>query len=320
MPKRFDSRGIISVPLVLVFALLLGLTVFAASRSYVAPEQNLAPSPSPSEISTPEPSPSESPSLSPSPSPSPTPIPTPKPSVTPTSPATPSTAPAGGATGGGNIQTDRGSFRATVVTLPISAQMITDTANDSDCAADCPTKPLADYVNHFGGYAGIVGTYTCPADYADCASKKNSFDFSVYNTRLGKWINEGNLGWGGRSMIYQDNGGTYHYQQNAGGVGGIRAGIVNYPGILNNGQITVEGGSLSAKQGSKGTKSGMGFNGSNIFLVVAYNVDMYDFASIFKTLGAQNALNLDGGGSAALYNGGYKAGPGRNLPNAIVFK
>lgn len=47
---------------------------------------------------------------------------------------------------------------------------------------------------------------------------------------------------------------------------------------------------------------------------------MYDFASIFKALSATNALNLDGGGSATLYYNGYKFGPGRNLPNAIIFK
>lgn len=206
------------------------------------------------------------------------------------------------------------------MTLPIGAQMITDTANDSDCSADCPKKPLADYINHFGGYAGIHGTYTCPSDYADCASKKDSFDFSVYNSRLNKWINEGNLGWGGRSMIYQENSGKYVYRQNAGRVDGIRAAIVNYPGILNDGNITVEPSGLSAKQSSKGSKGGIGFNDSNIFLVVAYNVDMNDFAHIFKSLGAKYALNLDGGGSIALYNGGYKAGPGRQLPNAVVFK
>lgn len=109
--------------------------------------------------------------------------------------------------------------------------------------------------------------------------------------------------------------------QNANGFGGgLSAGIVNYPGLLNNGQVTVEASSLSEKQSSKGTKGGIGFNTSNIFLVVAYGVDMHDFAAVFKALGAQYALNLDGGGSAALYNGGYKAGPGRSLPNAIIFK
>lgn len=121
-------------------------------------------------------------------------------------------------------------------------------------------------------------------------------------------------------MIYQENSGKYVYRQNAGRVDGIRAAIVNYPGILNDGHITVEPSSLSVKQSSKGTKGGIGFNDSNIFLVVAYNVDMHDFANVFKALGAKYALNLDGGGSIALYNGGYKAGPGRQLPNAIVFK
>jgi hypothetical protein len=40
-----------------------------------------------------------------------------------------------------------------------------------------------------------------------------------------------------------------------------------------------------------------------------------------KTLGADFALNLDGAGSAALwYDGAYKVGPGRLLPNAILFR
>ena len=38
-----------------------------------------------------------------------------------------------------------------------------------------------------------------------------------------------------------------------------------------------------------------------------------------QSLGARDALNLDGGGSAALWiAGSFKVGPGRQLPNAIV--
>jgi exopolysaccharide biosynthesis protein len=38
-----------------------------------------------------------------------------------------------------------------------------------------------------------------------------------------------------------------------------------------------------------------------------------------QTLGARDALNLDGGGSAALYiDGSYRVGPGRLLPNVVV--
>jgi len=40
---------------------------------------------------------------------------------------------------------------------------------------------------------------------------------------------------------------------------------------------------------------------------------------VMAALGAKDALNLDGGGTAAMYIGGaYTVGPGRLLPNAIV--
>ena len=43
-------------------------------------------------------------------------------------------------------------------------------------------------------------------------------------------------------------------------------------------------------------------------------------ATVFlKALGMENALNLDSGGSTVLWSGSYKAGPGRNIPNAILF-
>ncbi|OQX51317.1 hypothetical protein B5M47_01265 [candidate division CPR3 bacterium 4484_211] len=48
---------------------------------------------------------------------------------------------------------------------------------------------------------------------------------------------------------------------------------------------------------------------------------MEDAAEVMQKLGAANALNLDGGGSSAMYyNGSYKVGPGRNLPNAVVLQ
>jgi exopolysaccharide biosynthesis protein len=44
-----------------------------------------------------------------------------------------------------------------------------------------------------------------------------------------------------------------------------------------------------------------------------------DTAYVLQALGARDALNLDGGGTAAMWiGGGYKVGPGRLLPNAIV--
>jgi exopolysaccharide biosynthesis protein len=43
-------------------------------------------------------------------------------------------------------------------------------------------------------------------------------------------------------------------------------------------------------------------------------------AKVLVAMGIEHAMNLDSGGSTALWvNGSYKAGPGRDIPNAIVF-
>ena len=219
------------------------------------------------------------------------------------------------------VATERGSFLIDVVAIDMSigVRMITDTANDNDCTDNCPVLSLADYVARNVGFAGMNGTYFCPIDYTDCASKKNSFDFPVYNSRLRKWINGGNLFWNNRSIIYS-TGGSLQFQRNANSFGGgLSAGIVNHPGLLDGGGVIADQFGLSDKQASKGTKSGIGIRGSVVYLVIARSVDMLDLAHVFKSLGATHALNLDGGGSVALWYGGYKVGPGRSLPNAVIF-
>lgn len=306
------QKGIIQPIILFLGLLIIGSFILISTKIQDQPKLSL-----PQQQTA---SPSAQLSPSPSPSPSPTVKPSPKPSVNPTVAQTTTTGIPGSGYGYATIVTDRGTFKAHIITLN-NPTMVTDTASDSDCAADCPTKPLADYVSANGGFAGIHGTYTCPADYANCASKKNSFDFPVYNTRLSKWINQDKLGWNGRAIVYQDGGG-FHYLQNANSFnGGLSAGIVNYPGLLAGGQITVNQDPLSDKQRSKGTKGGIGLSGNKVFLVVASEVDTLDFAQLFKAIGATDALNLDGGGSVAMYYGGrYVVGPGRSLPNAIVFK
>lgn len=264
---------------------------------------------------SPTPSPSPIPTLSPISVPTKTPAPTVQPTQTPASVSGPPSAGHSRYT----IGTEAGSFLIDVVSLPASAQMITDTANDNDCTADCPVIPLADYVARNGAYAGINGTYFCPTDYADCASKKNSYDFPVYNSRLSKWLNATNLFWNNRSMVLKNGGLSFLRNANSYGGGGS-AGIVNHPGVLDNGNVIANDMGPNGAQTSKGTRGGIGFNSSNIYLVIARNASVQDLGFIFKALGATNAMNLDGGGSVALWYGGYKVGPGRALPNAIVFK
>ena len=70
---------------------------------------------------------------------------------------------------------------------------------------------------------------------------------------------------------------------------------------------------------SRGPKGFIGIGGSNIYLGIVYNATVPEAAYAVKALGVKDALNIDGGGSSAMYIGGkYIVGPGRSLPNAIV--
>lgn len=183
---------------------------------------------------------------------------------------------------------------------------------------------LLNYVTRNGGFAGVNGTYFCPATYPDCSGKTDSFDFPVYNTRLSKWIHADKLGWANRRAIFYVDGSGAHYQNNSAGFGGgLSAGIINYPGLVDGGNVQIDDNQsgLSDKQKAKGTKVGIGLRDSQtVMVVIAQNATMLEFAHVFKSLGATGALNLDDGGSTALiYQGRYIYGPGRNLPNAIVF-
>jgi hypothetical protein len=109
---------------------------------------------------------------------------------------------------------------------------------------------------------------------------------------------------------YYDKDGTYP-----------AAAIANRPSLVEKNIIVVDSEDKYSSYNNKSVRGGIGYNDKNIFLVIARGADVYDLAEIFKTLGASEAMNLDGGGSAALYyNGNYVVGPGRSLPNAIVFK
>lgn len=59
--------------------------------------------------------------------------------------------------------------------------------------------------------------------------------------------------------------------------------------------------------------------GNMVYIGVVNNAAMGESAKVMKALGMDEALNLDEGGSTAFWSGGYIAGPGRNIPNAVLF-
>src|SRR3972149_5264257 len=156
------------------------------------------------------------------PSPTSTIIPSPTPTTIPTL-VPPKPTGAGGSTI--TVVTPKGDFKATVLSLDLSTtRVIIDPANDDTCATGCAVLSLASFVARNGGFAGVNGTYFCPASYPECASKKNSFDFPVYNSRLGRWINGGNLFWSSRAIFYFDGSGAHYLQDSSGFYGGLAAG------------------------------------------------------------------------------------------------
>jgi len=312
------QRGMIHLlPVFIVLAVLSAGAIFTVKN-------NISPTLSPPEpSSTPVPSPSATPTVIPTATPVPvTPTPPPTGGPKPEPPA--QSGPPGAGLTSVNVATEKGNFKASILMIDLNgAKMVTDTGNDGDCGNDCTTLPLKDYVARNNGFAGVNGSYFCPDAYPECSGKKNSFDFPVYNSRLLHWNNQGNLFWDNRAIVYFDGTGA-HYLQNAKDFNGsLSAGIVNYPGLLNDGNVQIDDNQsgLSDKQKAKGTKVGLGVSSNrNIMVVIAQNINMQEFAHVFKSLGAKGALNLDTGGSTALYyNGSYIFGPGRNLPNAIIF-
>jgi hypothetical protein len=314
------EKGIVPIAILIIFLPLIIVGVFLINPQNL---QKIVPKTSPKISPSPTATPSSSASLSPTSSPTikPTKTPSTKPSASPQSTPIPFTnIPDGTGSSQVSVGTERGTFAINLVTIDMAgSKMITDTANEGDCGDNCATLSLTDFVFRNNGFAGIHGTYFCPEGYAECVSKKDSFDFPVYNSRLGKWINGGNLFWNDRSIIYYDGSGMHFLRDAKSFGGGLTAGIVNSPGLVDGGNVIAGQFPLSDKQTAKGTKGGIGIRENIVYLVAASNVDMLDLAYVFQKLGCTSALNLDGGGSTALWLGGYKAGPGRNIPNAVIF-
>lgn len=230
------------------------------------------------------------------------------------------------------ISTDRGQFGVKMISIDSSkgVKMITDSASEASCRNNCPALSLEEYVKRNNGFAGINGTYFCPPDYPECKNKINSFDSAFYNSHSGNWVNSINNVYGCPGLSAETDG--IHFNKNpydfidrisnlhmVNPYYTVSGGVFHCLKLVEDKKIVVDATKLSAKEKTKGTKSGIGINGKEIYLVVANNVNAEDFAEVFKSLGAQNAFGLDGGGSSALWHQGYKVGPGRKIPNAIVF-
>ena len=220
-----------------------------------------------------------------------------------------------------NVPTAAGTFTTSLIKEPLTGVRVrTVTATSTDCPTSCPAKPLDQYVAENGAFAGIHGSYFCPPDYAPCASQLNTFDYAVYNSNLATWINGRNLvnpvnglaTWNGSTPTFYRRVSSYPRTP-------VTAAISNFPVTLLGGQLVDASADLQANQLTRAARGAIAVDGTYVYLAVVSSASVPETALVLQALGARDALNLDGGGSVAMWiGGGYVVGPGRQLPNAIL--
>lgn len=231
-----------------------------------------------------------------------------------------SNSPPGGGYSRQSVTTSDGTFLIDIISADLnSTRVIVDTASDSDCADNCPVLSLADYVGRSGAFAGINGSFFCPATYPSCAGKTNSFDTLLMNKNKKYFNSDNNVYSVIPAVIFGGNWARFVTKSLEWGRDtGVDAVIANHPLLLLGGNSAF-GGTDDPKLNNKGTRDFIGTKGSTVYIGVIQNASTADEVNVLKTLGLENALGLDQGGSTALWYGGYKLGPGRNIPNAVLF-
>lgn len=218
------------------------------------------------------------------------------------------------------VNTSSGVFTVAIIAADLNTtKVIMDTASDSDCSNNCPVMSLGDYVARNNAYAGIVGPFFCPAEYPSCAGKTNSFDTLLMNKNK-HYFNSDNNKYSTVPLAYF-TGNTMGIRGQSlewGRDTGVDAVVANFPLYISGGN-NVFGGSSDPKINNKGPRTFVANKGNFAYIGIVYNASAADAAVTLKTLGMENALGLDQGGSTALWFNGYKAGPGRNIPSALLF-
>lgn len=218
-----------------------------------------------------------------------------------------------------NVQTPSGTFLVDIIAADLnSTRVVVDIASDGNCANNCPVLSLSDFAQRSGAFAAINGPYFCPASYPSCADKQNSFDTLLMNKNKVYFNSDNNIYSQVPAVIFQGNSARFVAKsQEWGRDTGVDAVIANRPLLVMNGEIVFYG-DAEGKHAAKGGRSFIGATGNTVYIGVVRNATVAEAAITLKTLGVTNALNLDDGGSTALWSGKYIAGPGRNLPFGIL--
>ncbi len=232
-----------------------------------------------------------------------------------------------------SIKTSDGEFKIDYIEIDLTSdkiEIVTDTADDFNCKTNCQAKTLAKFVLDNNAFAGINGSYFC----SDSSCVRNYFFAPIFNSNKNVLINEDQLKyWTTGAIIAFDKNNKYYYFKDSREFKSVenfestnnttlKALISNKPRLIENGMNVLIDWDIDAGQRNvKTTRNALAFRGDKMYLLVAYKSTLNDLANILKSMQMEYALNLDGGGSAALYyNDEYMVGPGRNIPNALMIR
>ncbi len=320
--KLIGQKGLIPIIIILAVSIVSAALLIASNQTTKPTQMAKA-----AAVVTPGPTPLPSPELPPTPSPiavaSQGVTPTPTPSIVPSVASQPviNNALPGSGFSNQNVSVDGYTYPVAIIAADLnSTRVIVDTASESDCGNSCPVLSLADYASRNGAYAGINGSYFCPADYASCAGKTNSFDTLLMNKGKRYFNSDNNVYSTVPAAIFSAGSARFVGQSLEWGRDtGPDSVIANYPLLIAGANINFTEVPNEPKFGNKAPRTFIAAKGNMVYIGIVYKATMGESAKVLKALGMDGALNLDQGGSTALWSGGYKAGPGRSIPNAILF-
>ena len=220
-----------------------------------------------------------------------------------------------------SVNSEVGSFLVDIIAADLnSTRVVVDTASDGSCGNDCPVDALGNFAARSGAFAGINGPYFCPASYPGCAGKTNSFDTLLMNKNKTYFNSDNNVYSTVPAVIFSGSSGRFVGQSlEWGRDAGVDSVIASQPMLLSGGNV-IYGGDDEVKRAGKGSRSFIGTKGSTAYIGVVHNANVAEVARVLKAMGLEYALNLDSGGSTALWSGGrYIVGPGRSTPFGILF-
>lgn len=254
------------------------------------------------------------------------------------------------------ITTVDGEFSIDVVEINLdnpNLKIITDTKKpypgdiDRNSSRTYGANSLGEFALEHDAFAAVNGTY-----FDTGSSKRNYYFFPVLNSSSGELINEDQLKYWttGPIMAFDENNKFYYfkdsrefpvkdwYRDGDGSAGEafkkaygvkLQAAIGNKPRLIEEKMNLLIEWDIDKKQrdtkalrNALAWKAGKDKNSNGtLYLVIARSATVPELANIMKVMVVDYALNLDGGYSSALwYNDEYMMGPGRDVPNVILFK